>query len=61
LMWGCGYLESWSNGSVWKGILDTELPKVAHTLAKGRKGTLRVDPGLADIGRRSSFNYTTGV
>jgi hypothetical protein len=61
LMWGCGYLESWSNGSVWKGILDTELPKVAHTLAKGRKGTLRVDPGLADIGRRSHFNYTTGV
>ena len=61
LMWGAGYQESFANGSVWKTILDQELPRVAHTLAKQRKGTLRVDPGLADIGRRSVFNYTTGV
>jgi hypothetical protein len=61
LMWGCGYLESWNNGSIWKGILDTELPKVAHTLAKGRKGTLTVDPALGQIGHRPHFNYTTGV
>lgn len=61
LMWGAGYQESFPNGAVWKSILDEELPRVAHTLAKQRKGTLRVDPGLADIGRRSTFNYTTGV
>lgn len=61
LMWGAGYQESFPNGAAWKSILDEELPRVAHTLAKQRKGTLRVDPGLADIGRRSTFNYTTGV
>lgn len=61
LMWGAGYLESWANGATWKGLLDSELPKVAHTLAKGRKGTLMVDPALGDIGRRRPFNYATGV
>lgn len=61
LMWGAGYQEAFPNGAVWKSILDEQLPAVAHTLAKQRKGTLRVDPGLADIGRRSTFNYTTGV
>ena len=61
LMWGAGYQEAFPNGAVWKSILDEQLPQVAHTLAKQRKGTLRVDPGLADIGRRSTFNYTTGV
>ena len=61
LMWGAGYQESFPNGAVWKSILDEELPRVAHTLAKQRKGTLRVDPGLADNGRRSTCNTTTGV
>ena len=61
LMWGAGYQEAFPNGAMWKGVLDEQLPAVAHTLAKQRKGTLRVDPGLANIGRRSTFNYTTGV
>jgi hypothetical protein len=61
LGWGSAYLENFERASQWTTFLDRELPKVLHTLAKGRKGTLRVDPGLADIGRRSSFNYTTGV
>jgi hypothetical protein len=61
LMWGAGYQESFANGSVWKSILDEQVPAVARTLAKQRKGTLRVDPGLAALGRRSTFNYTTGV
>ena len=61
LMWGAGYQEAFPNGAVWKAVLDEQVPAVAHTLAKQRKGTLRVDTGLADIGRRSTFNYTTGV
>jgi hypothetical protein len=61
LMWGAGYQESFSSGGVWKSILDEQVPAVARTLAKQRKGTLRVDPGLAGLGRRSTFNYTTGV
>lgn len=61
LVWGAGYQESFANGATWKGILESELPSVARTLAKRRRGTLRVDPGLADIGRRGTFNYTTGV
>jgi hypothetical protein len=60
LMWGAGYQESFANGAVWQGILDTNLPAVARQLAKQRKGTLRVDPALARIGSGASFNYTTG-
>lgn len=57
LMWGAGYLESWANGQVWKQLLDEELPKVAHILTEAGKGTLRVDPALADIGRRTAHGY----
>jgi hypothetical protein len=60
LMWGAGYQEAFANGSVWSGILNSELPAVARTLAKQRKGTLRLDPALARIGSGASFNYTTG-
>lgn len=60
LMWGAGYQEAFLGGSVWKSILDEQLPAVAHSLAKQRKGTLRVDPALADVGRRYSFSYATG-
>lgn len=60
LMWGAGYLESWANGAVWKQLLDQELPKVAHTLAKGRRGTLRIDPGLIRRGGLSLNDFTNG-
>lgn len=61
LMWGAGYQESFANGAAWKAILDEGIPEIQRQLGKQRKGTLRIDPGLADIGRRSTFNYTTGV
>lgn len=59
LMWGAGYLESWTNGQVWKQLLDEELPKVKHTLAKGRKGTLRVDAALIRNAGPLSLNEFT--
>jgi hypothetical protein len=59
LMWGAGYNESWANGSIWKGILDEQLPMVAHTLAKSRKGTLRVDPALTSRGGGMTLSQWT--
>jgi len=52
LGWGSAYLESFQNAAVWLGQLETEIPKVRSTLAKGKRGVLRVDNGLSDIGRR---------
>lgn len=60
MMWGAAYREDWPNGASFAAILDTEVPKVAHTLAKQRKGTLRVDPALSRIGSYQPFDYTTG-
>lgn len=60
MMWGAGYQEDWPNGAVWKATLDQGIPQVKRTLSLKRKGTLRVDPALSAIGRRSSFDYTTG-
>lgn len=57
LMWGAGYLQSWPNAAVWQNLLDRDLPKVAHALARGRRGTLALDPVLA-IGGRSGYNIT---
>jgi hypothetical protein len=53
LMWGAGYLESWPNGSVFKGMLDEGLASVQRTLSRQKRGTARVDPALVRIGRRS--------
>jgi hypothetical protein len=60
LGWGSAYLENFKGAATWMAFLDTEIPKVAHTLAKGRKGTLTVDPALGMIGHVPRFNYTTG-
>jgi hypothetical protein len=55
LMWGAGYLQSWPNGAVFKGILDEGLESVGNTIARQHRGTLRVDPALSGIGRRVSY------
>lgn len=53
LMWGAGYNESWSNGQIWKSILDEGIPAVKNVIAQQKRGTLRVDPGLMPVGRRT--------
>lgn len=50
LMWGAGYLESWENGAVWKGLLSEGLAEVKRQLADRKRGTLRVDSGLLAMG-----------
>lgn len=54
LMWGAGYLESWNNGGTFKAMLDEGLRSVQRTLSRQRRGTLRVDPALMRIARRSN-------
>jgi hypothetical protein len=53
LMWGAGYNAAWNNGSIWKGVLDEGIPSVRNSLAQQRRGTLRVDPALQAVGRRT--------
>ncbi len=55
LMWGAGYNESWSNGSVWKGILDEAIPSIRSTIAQNKRAVSTVDRGLAMVGR--SYRY----
>ena len=60
LGWGSAYLENFQRAAQWTAFLGAELPKVKHTLAKGRKGTLKVDPAIGSIGHGAIFNFTTG-
>ena len=53
LMWGAGYREDWPNGAAFKSMLDEGLRSVQRTLSRQKRGTLRVDPALTRIGRRS--------
>lgn len=55
LMWGAGYLESWANGAVWKGVLDEAIPSIRNSIAQSKRGTLNVDPGLL---RRGNNGYS---
>jgi hypothetical protein len=51
LMWGAGYNEDWSNGQVWKGILDSTIPDIKNAIAQSKRSVSTVDRGLVDIGR----------
>lgn len=53
LMWGAGYLESWMNGANFKAMLDEGLRSVQRTISRQKRGSMRVDPALVRIGRRS--------
>lgn len=55
LLWGAGYLESWPNGSVFKGMLDEGLASVQRTISRQKRGTLRVDPALSRISRSTYY------
>lgn len=50
LMWGAGYLESWENGAIWKGLLAEGLAEVGRQIGEINRGTLRVDSGLMAMG-----------
>lgn len=46
LMWGAGYNEDWSNGQVWKSVLDSGIASVKSTIAQSKRAGLNVDPAL---------------
>lgn len=57
LMWGAGYLESWTNGATFKAMLDEGIGSVKHTIAQRKRGTLRVDPALGRRHRMSQAEW----
>jgi hypothetical protein len=58
LMWGAGYNEDWSNGSIWKSVLDEGIASVRHTIAQNKRATLSIDPGLLWKRTYSLANWT---
>jgi hypothetical protein len=58
LMWGAGYNEDWSNGSVWKQTLEEGVPSVRNTIAQSKRGVLTVDKALQGYSRRSYHDLT---
>lgn len=55
LMWGAGYNEDWSNGSVWKGVLDEAIPEIKNQIAQNKRGTATADPALMYPGRMRRY------
>lgn len=60
MMWGATYPADTQKGFAWNALLEKELATLKRVIGAQHKGTLRVDPALARIGSRSTFNYTTG-
>lgn len=57
LMWGAGYNEDWSNGSIWKGILEEAIPSIRSTIAQSKRSVSTVDRGLAMVGRSWRYGW----
>lgn len=57
LMWGAGYNEDWSNGSIWKGILEQAIPEIKNTIAQSKRSVSTVDRGLALVGRSWRYGW----
>lgn len=57
LMWGAGYNEEWSNGSIWKGILEEAIPSIRNTIAQSKRSVSTVDRGLALMGRSLRYGW----
>ena len=57
LMWGAGYNEDWTNGAVWRGILETEIPSVRNSIAQSKRGTATVDAALTYPGRTWRYGW----
>lgn len=56
IVWGNAYNQDAGAASAWKTILDEAIPSIRSTIAKSRKGTLKVDPALT--GRGGSITYS---
>jgi len=57
LMWGAGYNEDWSNGSIWKGILEEAIPSIKNTIAQSKRSVSTVDAALPRIGRYWRYGW----
>jgi hypothetical protein len=60
MMWGHAYQIDGQHSAAWDALLSREIPKLKRTIAQQHRGTLRLDPALARVGRRTGFNYATG-
>ena len=57
MMWGAGYNQDWTNGSVWKQTLAETVPEIKNQIAQNKRGVATVDRALARIGNgRRTYN-----
>ena len=57
LMWGAGYNEDWSNGSIWKAILEDAIPSIKNTIAQSKRSVSTIDTALPMIGRSWRYGW----
>lgn len=60
LMWGAAFREDVPKAATWQALLDSLLPTVRSVLARGRRGTLRVDPALVAVGSATYSDLVNG-
>jgi hypothetical protein len=60
LMWGAGYNQDWTNGPIWKAVLDEAIPSIKSTIAANKRGVLRVDAGLLGNRRATPAELLAG-
>lgn len=60
LVWGGLFTEDDGRAAKFTMVLDEGIPSVKAYVSRQNRGLLSIDPGLADIGRRDVFNFTTG-
>lgn len=61
LVWGGLFTEDDARTAKFSTVLEDGIPEVKAYISRQKdRGRLTIDPGLADIGRCSTFNYLTG-
>lgn len=54
IVWGCLYVKSTNDGSIWQSVLENGIAEAKSTIAQSKRGQLTVDPMLT---RRTRYSY----
>lgn len=60
LVWGGLFIRDTPYAVQFKAVLEESIPEIRHQIAQSKRGTLTVDRGLLQIGRRQYFSYRIG-
>lgn len=61
LIWGGLFTSDDTRAVTFASVLEDGIPSLKAYVSRQYRGLLSIDPGLADIGRCQTFNYTTGI